>query len=160
MPNDRMRANEDLRRDLDLWRDEEAGLQIETIAAACALIAYADGVVRQDEHDSMAASLSRFGLIDEQSRHELLIEFERATARFENDHSAGEMAALATVARLQKNRRFAQALIETCRHIGEADGHYIADEQAALGKICRQLGIEASALGGVPKNGAPATRIA
>ena len=32
------------------WHDEEASLQIDTIAAACALIAYADGVVRQAEH--------------------------------------------------------------------------------------------------------------
>lgn len=132
----------DLQRDLDLWRDEEAGLQIETIAAACALIAYADGVVRQAEHNSMAASLSLFGLIDEQSRQELLIEFEQATARFEIDHAAGEIAALSTIARLQKNGRFARALVETCRHIGEADGHYIIEEQSALVKICRQLRIE------------------
>jgi len=62
------RIQHDLQRDLDLWRDEEAGQQIETIAAACALIAYADGVVRQAEHDSMAASLSLFGLIDESRR--------------------------------------------------------------------------------------------
>lgn len=142
MPTLTHRIQHDLQRDLDLWRDEEAGLQIETIAAACALIAYADGVVRQAEHDSMAASLSLFGLIDEQSRQELLIEFEQATARFEIDHAAGEIAALSTIARLQKNGRFARALVETCRHIGEADGHYIIEEQSALVKICRQLRIE------------------
>jgi tellurite resistance protein TerB len=136
------RIHHDLQRDLDLWRDEEAGLQIETIAAACALIAYADGVVREAEHDSMAASLSLFGLIDEQSRQELLIEFEQATARFEIDHAAGEIAALSTIARLQKNGRFARALVETCRQIGEADGNYIIEEQSALVKICRQLRIE------------------
>ncbi len=37
----------------------------------------------------MAASLSRFGLIDEQSRQELLIEFEQATARFDIDPAVG-----------------------------------------------------------------------
>jgi len=142
MPTHLHRIDHDLQRDLDLWRDEEAGLQIETIAAACALIAYADGVVRQTEHDSMAASLSRFGLIDEQSRRELLIEFEQATARFEFDYDVGETAALATIARLQKDNRFARALVETCRLIGEADGHYIVEEQSALVKICRQLRIE------------------
>jgi tellurite resistance protein TerB len=142
MPTLTHRIQHDLQRDLDLWRDEEAGLQIETIAAACALIAYADGIVRQAEHDSMAASLSLFGLIDEQSRQELLIEFEQATARFEIDHAGGEIAALSTIARLQKNGRFARALGETCRHIGEADGHYIIEEQSALVKICRQLRIE------------------
>ncbi|PZN95252.1 MAG: hypothetical protein DCF30_19210 [Hyphomicrobiales bacterium] len=142
MSTQQHRNEHDVQRDLDLWRDEEAGLQIETIAAACALIAYADGVVRQTEHDSMASSLSRFGLIDEQSRKELLIEFEQATARFEINHAAGEMAALATIARLEKSSRFSRALVETCRVIGEADGHYIVEEQSALVKICRQLRIE------------------
>lgn len=142
MPTEPKRIQHDLRHDLDLWRDEEAGLQIETIAAACALIAYADGVVRQSEHDSMAASLARFGLIDEQSRRELLIEFEQATARFEIDPAVGERAALATIARLQKSGRFVRTLVETCRHLGEADGDYIVEEQAALVRICRQLRIE------------------
>ena len=150
MPIDRTRTGGELRRELEDWHDEEASVQIETIAAACALIAYADGVVRQTEHDSMAASLSRFGLIDEQSRQELLIEFEQATSRFEIDHAVGEAAALSTIARLQKNGRFARTLVETCRHIGEADGHYIVEEQSALVKICRQLRIEPIGAGAFP----------
>lgn len=44
MPTRPTRTQGDLKRDLDLWHDEEASLQIETIAAACALIAYADGI--------------------------------------------------------------------------------------------------------------------
>ena len=66
----------------------------------------------------------------------------------------GEKAALSTVARLQKNGRFVRALVETCRRIGEADGDYIVEEQSALVKICRQLGIEpveAGAFAPVPR---------
>ncbi len=147
MPTRSHRTQADLKRDLDLWHDEEASLQIETIAAACALIAYADGVVRPAEHDSMASSLSRFGLVDERSRSELLAEFEHATARFEIDPSTGERAALTAIARLEGKTRFAQALVETCRLIGEADGHYIVEEQSALVKICRQLGVDPVATG-------------
>jgi tellurite resistance protein TerB len=147
MPTEPKRLPHDLQRDLDLWRDEEAGLQIEAIAAACALIAYADGVVRPAEHDSMAASLSRFGLIDEQWRQELLIEFEHATARFEIDPAVGEIAALSTIARLQTDGRFARTLVEACRHIGEADGHYLLEEQSALVKICRHLRLDPVAAG-------------
>ena len=153
MPTRPNRTQADLKRDLDLWHDEEASLQIETIAAACALIAYADGIVRPAEHDSMAASLSRFGLVDDRSRMELLAEFEHVTARFEIDPSTGERTALTTIGRLQGKSRFAQALIETCRLIGEADGHYIVEEQSALVKICRQLGVDPVAAGafGVPE---------
>jgi tellurite resistance protein TerB len=147
MPTRPNRTQADLKRDLDLWHDEEASLQIETIAAACALIAYADGIVRPAEHDSMAASLSRFGLVDDRSRMELLAEFEHVTARFEIDPSTGERAALTTIGRLQGKSRFTQALIETCRLIGEADGHYIVEEQSALVKICRQLGVDPVAAG-------------
>lgn len=147
MPTRANRTQADLKRDLDLWHDEEASLQIETIAAACALIAYADGIVRPAEHDSMAASLARFGLVDERSRRELLAEFEHATARFDIDPSTGERAALSVIARLHGKSRFAQALIETCRLIGEADGHYIVEEQSALVKICRQLGVDPIAAG-------------
>lgn len=153
MPTRPNRTQADLKRDLDLWHDEEASLQIETIAAACALIAYADGIVRPAEHDSMAASLSRFGLVDDRSRMELLAEFEHVTASFEIDPSTGERTALTTIGRLQGKSRFAQALIETCRLIGEADGHYIVEEQSALVKICRQLGVDPVAAGafGVPE---------
>jgi tellurite resistance protein TerB len=153
MPTRPNRTQADLKRDLDLWHDEEASLQIETIAAACALMAYADGIVRPAEHDSMAASLSRFGLVDDRSRMELLAEFEHVTARFEIDPSTGERTALTTIGRLQGKSRFAQALIETCRLIGEADGHYIVEEQSALVKICRQLGVDPIAAGafGVPE---------
>ena len=153
MPTRPNRTQADLKRDLDLWHDEEASLQIETIAAACALMAYADGIVRPAEHDSMAASLSRFGLVDDRSRMELLAEFEHVTARFEIDPSTGERTALTTIGRLQGKSRFAQALIETCRLIGEADSHYIVEEQSALVKICRQLGVDPIAAGafGVPE---------
>lgn len=153
MPTRPNRTQADLKRDLDLWHDEEASLQIETIAAACALMAYADGIVRPAEHDSMAASLSRFGLVDDRSRMELLAEFEHVTARFEIDPSTGERTALTTIGRLQGKSRFTQALIETCRLIGEADGHYIVEEQSALVKICRQLGVDPIAAGafGVPE---------
>lgn len=153
MPTRPNRTQADLKRDLDLWHDEEASLQIETIAAACALMAYADGIVRPAEHDSMAASLSRFGLVDDRSRMELLAEFEHVTARFEIDPSTGERTALTTIGRLQGKSRFIQALIETCRLIGEADGHYIVEEQSALVKICRQLGVDPVAAGafGVPE---------
>lgn len=58
MPADDKRQHPDLRSELADWHDEEASLQIDTIAAACALIAYADGIVRQAEHDSMVRSLS------------------------------------------------------------------------------------------------------
>lgn len=150
MPTRTQRSQRDLKRDLDLWHDEEASLQIETIAAACALIAYADGIVRPAEHQSMATSLSRFGLLDEHSRTELLAEFEHATARFEIDPAVGERAALSTIARLQGKSRFAQVLIETCRLIGEADGNYIVEEQSALVKICRQLGLEPVRAGAFP----------
>ncbi len=136
MPTRSHRTQADLKRDLDLWHDEEASLQIETIAAACALIAYADGVVRP-----------AVGLVDERSRSELLAEFEHATARFEIDPSTGERAALTAIARLEGKTRFAQALVETCRLIGEADGHYIVEEQSALVKICRQLGVDPVATG-------------
>ncbi len=85
MPTEKKRAFVDLRRELADWHDEEASFQIEAIAAACALIAYADGGVRPLQRDSMAKSLSRLGLIDDQSRKELLVAFDHATARFEID---------------------------------------------------------------------------
>jgi tellurite resistance protein len=56
--------------------------------------------------------------------------------------AVGEATAMATLTRLQKNARFSRTLVETCRKIGEADGHYSVEEQSALVKICRQLGLE------------------
>lgn len=151
MPFSNPQTRDDLQMDLDQWLQEEAEQLVETVAAACALMAHADGVVRQVEQDSMAGAVSHFEMLRGHWRHTLLAEFERAMEAFEIDPAAGERAALETVMRLRGNEGSSRALLKLCRAIAEADGHYGVEEQAALVAICRRLGHEPVAAGIFPQ---------
>lgn len=154
MPFSRPQMRDDLQMDLDQWMQEEAEQLVETVAAACSLMAHADGVVRQAEHDSMAGAVAHFEELRGPWRHALQAEFARAMARFEIDHASGERAALETVMRLRGNEKSSRALLRLCRAIAEADGHYGVEEQAALVAICRRLGHDPVAAGVFPSHAA------
>ena len=156
MPISRPQLRDDLQIELDQWLQEEAEQLIETVAAACALMAHADGVVRQAEQDSMANAVSHFELLRGTRRDELIDAFERAMAQFDIEHAAGERAALETVMRLRGNGKAGRSLLRLCRAIAESDGHYGVEEQGALVAICRRLGHDPVAAGVFPE---PATGV-
>ena len=120
---------------------------MEGITAGCALVAYADGWVTDEEHDRMVClirgfePIATFGLVD------VIATFEARTREFAADQKAGEAAALAAVARVKGEGRYPTLLVETCCAIATADGGFDAEERAAIIRICKVLGLEPSAFG-------------
>ena len=120
---------------------------MEGIVSGCALVAYADGWVTEEEHTRMAGLIRGFEPIAAFGLDEVTATFEAMTERFIADPSEGEAAALSAVARIKGAQRYPALLVETCCAIAAADGGFDAEERAAVTRICEVLGLDAAAFG-------------
>ncbi len=115
---------------------------MEGIVAGCALVAYADGWVTEDEHRRMLALLRGFEPISVFGLDDVTLTFEALTEQFVADQTRGEAAALAAVARLKGTKRYPALLVEACCAIADADGGFDAEERAVAIRICNVLGLD------------------
>ncbi|HZF43241.1 MAG TPA: TerB family tellurite resistance protein [Sphingomonadaceae bacterium] len=117
------------------------------IVAGCALVAYADGWVTDEERDRMLGLIRAFEPIEAFNIKDVETAFEALTDRFIADQQAGETAALAAVARLKGVDRYPALLVETCCAIADADGGFDEEERNAAVRICKSLGLDAETFG-------------
>ncbi|MDZ4110161.1 MAG: TerB family tellurite resistance protein [Brevundimonas sp.] len=115
---------------------------MDAVAAACALVAQADGWVTPQERKRMtdrmreSASIRFFGL------HEVIVGFEALNVRFDRDLADGEAAAEGAIAQLRGQPGPSRLLIETACSVAEADGGFGAEERAALLRMCDLLDVD------------------
>lgn len=117
------------------------------IVAGCALVAYADGWVTDEERDRMLGLLRGFEPIKAFGLRDVETTFEALTNRFVVDQGDGERAALAAVARIKGAGAYPALLVETCCAIADADGGFDAEERDAAIRICEVLGLDPESFG-------------
>lgn len=115
---------------------------MEGIVGACAIVAYADGWVTDEEHDRMLRLIRGFEPISAFGLDDVIATFESWTAQFAADQKKGEAAALKAVGRVKGAARYPSLLVKTCCAIAAADGGFDAEERNAIIKICRVLGLD------------------
>jgi tellurite resistance protein TerB len=115
---------------------------MEGIVAGCALVAYADGWVTQDERDRMVSLIRGFEPIATFGIDDVMSTFETVTVRFIDDQAEGEAAALKAVAQLKGAAKYPTLLVKTCCAIAAADGGFDAEERRAVIRICQVLGLD------------------
>ena len=117
------------------------------IVAGCALVAYADGWVTDEERIRMLGlirgcePIAAFGLDDVDTT------FASMTAQFVRDQKAGEQAALEAVAKIKGAGRYPKLLVEACCAIAAADGGFDEEERLAAIRICKSLGLDPADFG-------------
>lgn len=114
---------------------------MEGVVAGCAIVAYADGWVTDNERQRMAGLIRGFEPMADFGLDDVLGYFEEITARFADVHEVGEREALTVLARLKGEKRFSPLLVETCCAIAAADGDFDAEEREAVVRICEALGL-------------------
>lgn len=112
------------------------------IVAGCALVAYADGWVTDDEHDRMVSLIRGFEPIATFGIDDVIATFETFTSHFIADQADGEAAALKAVARVKGAAKYPALLVKTCCAIAAADGGFDAEERTAVIRICQVLGLD------------------
>ena len=70
--------------------------------------------------------------------------FESHTRRFDFDVDHGRSEALRIIAAQKKNPDVARSIVRGAVIIGKADGDFDPSEKAAIGAICRELGLNES----------------
>lgn len=130
----------------EVHRAQNAHL-MDGIVAGCALVAYADGWVTEEEHVRMLGLIRGFEPIAAFGLNDVAVTFASMTAQFASDQSAGEQAALEAVARLKGAGRHPELLVEACCAIAAADGGFDADERLAAIRICEVLGLDPAKFG-------------
>ena len=131
------------------WRsfmDEFSAIQdvslMEGVVAGCAVVAYADGWVTEEEKKRMAGLIHGFTPMRAFGITEVMHAFEETTRRFEADHDEGELHALSVVGALRGRERYPELLVQTCCAIAAADGGFDAEERAAASRVCQALGLD------------------
>lgn len=115
---------------------------MEGIVSGCAIVAYADGWVTDEEHDRMLRLIRGFEPIAKFGLDDVVATFEAWTARFAADQQRGETAALKAVERLKGQSNYPALLVKTCCAIAAADGGFDAEERNAILRLCNVLGLD------------------
>lgn len=124
---------------LELQRHKQRPF-LEAVAAACALVATADGEVSFSERarlDSVIESLSQLRLFDP---HEVVDAFDEHVARLAAVEK-GTDALLKVVVAGTRAEGAADLLLRISAAISLADGRDSADEHAVMEQICAALGL-------------------
>jgi len=120
---------------------------MEGVVAGCAIVAYADGWVTEEERKRMMGLIRGFDPIASFGMEDVTHYFDELTDRFADDHDGGERETLAVVARLKGEKRYPAMLVETCCAIAAADGGFDAEERQAAVRICEVLEIDPADFG-------------
>jgi len=135
---------EEFAEEISASRDEEL---IEGIIAGCALVAYADGWVADEERRRMLGLIRGFEPIAVFGLDNTLASFDALTNRFMRNYEEAEGDALIAVAGLRGKQRYPTLLVKTCCAIAAADGGFDDPERLAVIRICRVLGLDPAKFG-------------
>lgn len=138
------RSHEDLSGEVHRARNEHL---MEGIVAGCALVAYADGWVTDEERTRMLDLIRGFEPIKAFGIQDVETTFETLTNRFVADQEDGERTALDAVSRVRGAGAYPALLVETCCAIADADGGFDAEERSAAIRICEVLGLDPGMFG-------------
>lgn len=114
---------------------------LEGVVAGCAVVAYADGVVKPEEKQKMLGFMRNNDIMSVFKTEDVIKLFEKFSGRFEFDREIGEMDALAAIAKVKSKPDQARLLVRVCCAIGSSDGDFDNSEKAAVRKICNELGL-------------------
>lgn len=114
---------------------------LEGVVAGCALVAYADGIVKPEEKQKMMGFLRTSDVLSVFDISEVIKLFEKFSDQFEFDLAIGEANALQAVSKVKKKEGEARLLVRVCCAIGASDGNFDDAEKRAVGKVCSELGL-------------------
>lgn len=117
---------------------------LDATVGACVIVAAADGKIDQSEKAKTLGLLQNSELTRVYSMDAVVAAFEAHAKRFDFDVDHGRSEALRIIAAQKKNPDVARSIVRGAVIIGKADGDFDASEKAAIGAICREIGLSES----------------
>ncbi len=117
---------------------------LEGVVAGCALVAYADGIVKPEEKQKMMGFMRNNDIMSVFKTEDIIKLFEKFSGRFEFDREIGEMDAFSAIAKVKGKPDQARLLVRVCCAIASSDGDFDEQEKRSVRKVCSELGLEPS----------------
>ncbi len=116
----------------------------ESIVAACAMIAIADGEITADEKQKMMRFMDLNDAMKVFDKNKTTKLFQKYVEQMEFDVEIGRSEALSAIGRMNGKPNEARAVVRLACAIGSADGDFDADEKNSVRKMCQVLSLDAS----------------
>ena len=136
-------ALEDLADELETEISEDL---IEGLAAATAMIAFADGVPGPDEREELLGVLEEEERLTDLDLDDLFDAFDDHAERFAEERDAAETEALATVAVFDDSPELGRLILRAALAVASRDGALTPAEEQAVQRLCDVLGLEVKEL--------------
>ncbi|MFO1040045.1 MAG: TerB family tellurite resistance protein [Geminicoccaceae bacterium] len=120
---------------------------VEAVAAATAMVAYADHELDDEERAHLLEVFEQENALTDVDLDELFEAFDDYTERFVEDRQAAEKETLAAVAEFAGTPHRARLIVRAALAVASSDGDLSQPEMAAVGKLCDVLGIDPADLG-------------
>lgn len=120
---------------------------MEAVVAGCAMVAFADGVIKSEEKAKMAGFIQRNDALKVFDMSKVISGFEKYVQGFEFDYSIGKGEALKAISKIRRNQEEAKLLVRVCCAIGAADGDFDESEKRVVREICHELGLDPKEFG-------------
>lgn len=116
---------------------------MEGTMAACALVANANGVIKDEEMDVMTGYINRNQSLKVYDIRDCISSFKKYNEEIKMQKIIGEQTCLAAIQKCKKDDE-ARVLVAVCCAIAGADGDFDNNEKAAVIKICNSLDLNPS----------------
>jgi len=117
---------------------------MEAVVAGCALVAAADGDISASEKQKMIGFIQNSDELKVFDMTLVIDTFSKICGKFEFDAAIGKAEALKLIGKLRSKTDAARLLVRVCCAVGNADGTFDSDEQAACRTICNELNLSPS----------------
>lgn len=134
-----MKAREALSTEVGKFKNKSF---MEATAAACAMIAAADGEVSSAEKMKMTGFINNSPELKAFKLDDVITAFNSAVGKFEFDYQIGQAEALKTINKMKGNNGASRLLVRVACAIGASDGNFDSNEKAACRLICLELGLD------------------
>ncbi|MFS2157842.1 tellurite resistance TerB family protein [Pseudomonas sp. Pseusp122] len=114
---------------------------MEATAAACAMIAAADGEVSSSEKMKMTGFINNSPELKVFNLSDVIKAFNDSVSKFEFDYQIGQAEALKVINKIKGNDGASRLLVRVACAIGASDGNFDQKEKAACRQICLELGL-------------------
>lgn len=123
--------------------EEEAGEDlVEALAAATAMVAFADGVPSAEEREQLLSVFEEEDRLTEIDLDDLFDAFDDYAERFADDASAAESEVLTAVAVFDDSPELGRLIVRSALAVASTDGVLGPAEEKAVGRLCDVLGLE------------------
>ena len=115
---------------------------MEAVVAGCALVAYADGVIKPEEKNKMLRFIQQSDDLKMFDMNQVIESFQKQIQKFDFDVNIGKGEALKAIGKLAKKPEEAKMMVWVCCAIGAADGNFDDTEKQVVREICQTLTLD------------------